>query len=206
VEYEFDQRCEVREMFQLVNAFRIWAALMSHNKHEPFSKTIRGGLSGVLFWPLEIVLSMWELSKNTFPAVALAVLESMSDLSFMESENRAMREMGERLKRTLNEILKPSSADGKEREGVLFLPSLPTPAPFHSESLLRIFDTANTSFFNVMELPATAVPLGLSHHAGHTRMPLGFQIVGASGRDRVTIALAEELERCGLCHWEPPPL
>lgn len=181
VEHDFDQRPEVREMFQLVNAFRIWAALMSHNKHEPFSKTIRGGLSDVLFWPLEIVLSMWDLSKNTFPAVALAVLESMSDLSFMENENRAMREMGERLKLTLNDILKPNPEDTKEvecekREGVIFLPSLPTPAPFHSESLLRIFDTANTSFFNVMELPATAVPLGLTHHVGHTRMPIGFQV------------------------------
>lgn len=159
VEYEFDTREDVRDMFQLANAFRIWAALMSHHKHEPFSVTIRRGLSAVMFWPLEVILSLWDLSKNTFPAVALAVLESLSDLSFMEGENQAMRDMGMRLKRTLNDILKPTN-----REGVLFLPSLPTPAPFHSESLVRIFDTANTSFFNVMELPATAVPLGLTCH------------------------------------------
>jgi hypothetical protein len=48
------------------------------------------------------------------------------------------------------------------REHVLLLPSLPTPAPFHSESILRVFDTSNTAFFNVMQLPVTAVPLGLS--------------------------------------------
>jgi Asp-tRNA(Asn)/Glu-tRNA(Gln) amidotransferase A subunit family amidase len=180
VAFDFDQREEVQEMFQLVNAFRVWAALMSHHKHEPFSKTIRRGLSAVLFWPLEIVLSLFDLSKNTFPAVALAVLEWLSDLSFMEGENRAMRDMGERLKGALNEILRPKSQSEIGRslpqEGVLFIPSLPTPAPFHSESLVRIFDTANTSFFNVMELPATAVPLGLTHHEGHARVPIGFQV------------------------------
>lgn len=149
---------------------------MSHHKHEPFSITIRSGLSNVIFWPLEILLSMWDLSKNTFPAVALAVLESLSDLSFMEGENKAMRDMGIRLKGVLNEILKPKHSDDK-KEGVIFIPSLPTPAPFHSESLIRIFDTANTSFFNVMELPATAVPLGLTTCEGHAQMPIGFQVL-----------------------------
>lgn len=176
-------------MFELLNAFRIWAALMSYNKHEPFSQTIREGLSKVLFWPLEIVLSIFDLSSNTFPAVALAVLESISDLSFMEGENKAMRDMGEQLKLSLNQILQPKSSnnsnidgndgiDGniKKTEGILFIPSLPTPAPFHNESLLRLFDTANTAFFNVMELPATAVPLGLTKKARHSPMPIGFQV------------------------------
>jgi hypothetical protein len=172
VKLDFDLQGEVREMFQLVNAFRVWAALMSFHKHEPFSQTIRRGLSAVIFWPLEVALSVWDLSKNTFPAVALAVLEWLSDLSFMEGENKAMRDMGDRLRGALGEILRPKSGG----EAVLFIPSLPTPAPFHNESLLRIFDTANTSFFNVMELPATAVPLGLTHREDHARLPIGFQV------------------------------
>ena len=204
VVYDFDQIPELKEMFQLLNAFRVWAALMSFNKHEPFSQTIRNGLSKVLFWPLEIALSVWDMSPHTFPAIGLAVIESISDLSFMEPENKAMRDMGERLKIALNKILQPTPSSNEnnntdnnsnneieieieiennnqnnatpQREGILLIPSLPTPAPFHNESLLRLFDTANTAFFNVMELPATAVPLGLTRKAKHTPLPIGFQV------------------------------
>lgn len=95
------------------------------------------------------------------------------------------------------------------QEHVLLLPSLPTPAPFHAESILRLFDTSNTAFFNVMELPVTAVPLGLSkpHSSGSgggvrhrgkkplkrggvlsgaSNLPVGMQVVGGPGRDHVS--------------------
>ena len=95
------------------------------------------------------------------------------------------------------------------REHILLLPSLPTPAPFHSESILRVFDASNTAFFNVMELPVTAVPLGLTkprnsnygsrlarRQRGPKRgqlssaacnLPVGMQIVGGPNRDHVSI-------------------
>jgi hypothetical protein len=44
---------------------------------------------------------------------------------------------------------------------------------FHVEPLLRVLDAAHTAIFNVMEMPATAVPLGL----GTDGIPLGVQIV-----------------------------
>lgn len=132
------------------------------------------------FWLWELFSSIFDLSNNTFPAVLLAAVECVSDLEMMNEENRSMRELGESIKATLHDLLRPvrDENESRLRESIIILPSLPTPAPFHCESLLRVFDTANTSFFNVMELPSTAVPLGLEKNncGGRCRMPVGFQV------------------------------
>ncbi len=51
-----------------------------------------------------------------------------------------------------------------------------------------------------MELPVTAVPLGLNASG----LPLGVQVVGAPEADHRTIAVALELER-RLGGWVVPP-
>jgi hypothetical protein len=220
----------VKEMFSGLNAFRVWSALMSKHRHQPFAVTIREGLEGTkvgsggqgqgegegqgggeevqrmtfLTACVELMKSAVDLSWNTFPAMLLAAAEFLSDLPLMESENRKQCEEGLRLKDELDFLLSPEyqyvdmtsdekkSTECKEsvstcdsvsldseiddatlppssgkakvlaREHVLLLPSLPTPAPFHGESIMRLFDTSNTAFFNVMQLPVTAVPLGLT--------------------------------------------
>ena len=68
-----------------------------------------------------------------------------------------------------------------------------TPAPRHHENLARFTNSAQTSLFNVMELPATAVPTGLSGDG----LPVGVQVVGGFGCDEVTIAVALALEAAG---------
>ena len=57
-----------------------------------------------------------------------------------------------------------------------------------------------TAILNVLELPATQVPLGLSADG----LPLGVQVVAGPGRDHVCIAVAMELERA-FGGWVPPP-
>jgi Asp-tRNA(Asn)/Glu-tRNA(Gln) amidotransferase A subunit family amidase len=84
---------------------------------------------------------------------------------------------------------------------VWIMPSLPTPAPHHNESLLRIFDVSNTGFFNVMELPVTAIPLGLTSDQG---LPIGLQIISGPGQDALCIAVAKALQRAGVARWMPP--
>ena len=74
------------------------------------------------------------------------------------------------------------------------LGSASTPAPRHHENLLRFTDAAQTGLFNVMELPATAVPLGTG--SGH--LPLGCQVVAGFGHDRLSLAVAIALEREGV--------
>lgn len=46
-----------------------------------------------------------------------------------------------------------------------------------------------TALFNVMELPVTQVPVGLTPDG----LPTGVQIVGAHGCDHLTIRVAQEL-------------
>ena len=56
-----------------------------------------------------------------------------------------------------------------------------------------------TGIINVMQLPATQVPLGL----GTEGLPLGVQVVAGRGRDHVSVAVAQHLER-ELGGWVPP--
>ncbi|CAE7583546.1 FAAH2 [Symbiodinium microadriaticum] len=203
---------------------------MSYHKHKPFCEVIREGLPVVSFWSLQVLASLFDLTVNTFPAVGLAVLEAIFDMRILDGENRRFREMGHRLKDSLHDLLAPSvrpivkeeteardadiaakkdsnSSNGRiVKERIIIMPSLPTPAPLHGESLLRILDTANTGFFNIMQLPATAVPFGLekNHGGSGMHMPVGCQIIGGHGRDAITIAIAAELEKAGIAKWMPP--
>ena len=82
---------------------------------------------------------------------------------------------------------------------VMLYPSFPEPAPRHYVPLLRPLRFGYTALLNVMQLPATQVPLGLSRRG----LPLGVQVVGAHGQDHRTIAVARELER-GFGGWVLP--
>jgi hypothetical protein len=73
---------------------------------------------------------------------------------------------------------------------VLVCPSLLTPASRHHENLLRFPWWPVRPVEHMLALPA--VPL------------LGFQVVGGYGCDRVTIAVAEELEKMGVAKAVTP--
>ena len=83
---------------------------------------------------------------------------------------------------------------------VLILPTHPRPAPLHDAPLRRPLDFVYTALFNAMELPSTAVPMGLSS----TAIPVGVQIVGPRRHDERCIAAAQLLESSGEAGWIPP--
>ena len=87
----------------------------------------------------------------------------------------------------------------------MLYPPYPTPAPAHNAPLAGVFSLkmpwANQGIFNVLEFPATQVPLGLDSRG----LPLGVQVISKHGNDHVTIAVAMELERA-LGGWVPPKL
>ncbi len=58
-------------------------------------------------------------------------------------------------------------------DGVLLVPSFPTPAFYHYQSLSKPFNFAYTAIFNVLGFPITQVPLGL----GSWGVPLGLQVI-----------------------------
>jgi fatty acid amide hydrolase 2 len=61
------------------------------------------------------------------------------------------------------------------------------------------FNWVYTGILNVLEMPATQVPLGL----GREGLPVGVQVAALDGCDDRTIAVALELERA-FGGWVPP--
>lgn len=183
----------IPEMFSLLNAFSVWGAYMSKEKHEPFSETIREGLPpfGSFFAiVVEFMMSIFAMSIHTLPALLLGMAEFAVKLSPSETDRNC--QLGAEIKKKLYKLL--------DEHTILIVPNLPTSAPMHNESIIRIFDTSNTCFFNAMELPATAVPCGLSANG----LPIGFQIVAGHGCDHISIAVAMKLQRESIAQWCPP--
>jgi fatty acid amide hydrolase 2 len=85
-------------------------------------------------------------------------------------------------------------------DGVMLYPVYPETAPKHGWPLVPPTRWAYPAILNVLEMPATAVPLGLDARG----LPRGIQVAAAHGKDHLTIAVATELERA-FGGWVPPP-
>jgi fatty acid amide hydrolase 2 len=84
-------------------------------------------------------------------------------------------------------------------DGILLHPPFPRVAPKHNRTVGRPWMLLPVAVFNMLGLPATAVPLGLNGQG----LPLGVQVVGPRDRDQIPIAVALELERV-FGGWVPP--
>ena len=122
-------------------------------------------------------------------ALGLTALETL--MHPLKLPRRVFAALGRRLRHVLEDLLK----DG----ALLLLPVHPRVAPHHREPLRHPLDWIYTALFNVMELPATSVPLGLDTDG----LPLAVQVVGAHGSDHITIAAALALEEA-FGGWVPP--
>ncbi len=186
----------IPELFQLLNTFQIWSLLLHEGKNETFKDVIRNQTIPFQYNGLhllyELFLSIFELSDHTFPAMLLALFEYTVDIAPKSVNDRTRR-----LAATMRQRLEDFLAGNK----VWIMPSLATPAPIHNESTLRIFDVSNTGFFNVMELPVTAIPVGLTTDQG---VPIGLQVISGRGQDHLCIAVAKALQEGGLAGWRPP--
>merc|ERR1719369_941089 len=83
-------------------------------------------------------------------------------------------------------------------DGVLLSPAHPTPPPHHCQSYTKPFNFLYIAMHNVLGLPATVVPLGLSR----TGLPLSIQVAAGPYNDHLTLAVARELEK--PFGWSPP--
>lgn len=84
--------------------------------------------------------------------------------------------------------------------GIFLFPAHPQVAPKHPTTIVKSNNCVYTSILNIMEVPVTIVPLGL---ASDTKMPVCIQVAANNGNDRLTIAVARELER-EFGGWVPP--
>ena len=171
----------------LRRSFEIWSATLAAADTQSFSVLLGNGrrTRGAL------ELAKWALrrSPHTLPAIGLAMLERVNDWP----RGRAPRaiEMGRALRREI--------VDALGDDGVMLYPSYVSPAPRHYKPLLGPFNFVYTAIINVMQLPATQVPLGL----GAEGLPLGVQVVAPPARDHLSVAVAQLLER-EFGGWVPP--
>jgi fatty acid amide hydrolase 2 len=170
----------------LERAFDVWSAALSAADDKSFATLLANGAPKA-FTP-ELVRWATRRSPHTLPAIALAILERVVEK--LPARTRKLIERAHALGRELQDAI---------GDGVMLYPSFERTAPRHYVPLAMPFSSGYTGLFNVLRMPATQVPLGLSR-AG---LPLGVQVAARAGNDHLTIAVAQLLERaCG--GWVPP--
>ncbi|KAF5299241.1 hypothetical protein FQA39_LY02414 [Lamprigera yunnana] len=75
--------------------------------------------------------------------------------------------------------------------GVLIYPCAPRSTHFHNQYQGEIFDYSMMGIFNCLGLPVTTCPIGVDSSG----MPVGVQIVAARNNDRLSLAVAKELQQ-----------
>lgn len=167
------------------HSFLIWSSMLNSAQKTPF-RVLMG--DGKAIHPyIELIKWIFRLSKHTFPGIMLSISEGFRFRPLMKK----FVKMGENLKEKIDDLLK--------KDGVILYPSYSRPAPFHNRPLFTPIDFAYTAIFNVLRLPVTQIPLGLSDDG----IPLGIQVVSNSKNDHLTIRLAMEFEK-EFGGWKPP--
>jgi len=165
----------------------IWSCMMGAAGGKSFRELMGNGRP--LRSSVELVRWLAGRSPHTLPGIALTVLERAAGL-FPRMAERFV-EQGRELRAELSSLL--------GSRGVLLYPPYTSTAPRHNKPLWPPFNWVYTAILNVMELPATQVPMGLDRRG----LPLGVQVAGNHGQDHVTIAVALALEE-EFGGWVPP--
>lgn len=84
-------------------------------------------------------------------------------------------------------------------DAVLLYPTFSGPAHLHYRVFYKFLDCGYLTLFNVLGLPVTACPVGLTNKG----LPIGIQIAANKYHDHLTIAVAKEFEKA-FGGWIPP--
>ena len=173
---------------RMARAFFIWGATMKEAGGPEFHEVMGDGGRPNLTYEL----LRWAMGRpnHTLPALGLSLLEKLMG-ALPQGDMSGYVEDGRLLRQEIEEKL--------QGNGLLIMPTHPRPAPRHNAPLLRPLDWIYTAVFNAMQLPVTAVPMGL----GQEGLPLGVQLAGSRFSDHVTIAGAVALEQA-TGGWVPP--
>uniref|UniRef100_UPI003AAC5080 fatty-acid amide hydrolase 2-B n=1 Tax=Centroberyx gerrardi TaxID=166262 RepID=UPI003AAC5080 len=171
--------------------FQIWDTYMGLPDKEgkppqPFAELM--GEPGRPVWPLwELLKWMMGKSEHTMAAIGLSLLEMIR----VPKPSPFIIQQKEKLQKEVEELL--------GTDGVLLYPTHPNVAPKHHHPLFRPFDFAYTGIINILGLPVTQCPLGLSEEG----LPLGLQVVAGKLQDRLPLATALYLEK-SFGGWRDP--
>ncbi|XP_059608648.1 fatty-acid amide hydrolase 2-A [Phlebotomus argentipes] len=159
----------------------IWFANMKAKDAPGFDQEITG-YTGKISPPVELVRWMLGRSNHTLIGIMTALFENFG-VKYGDPKQKHLVQQKEKLFAEMQDLLGD--------DGVFIYPAHPTPAPYHYEPLVRALNFSYTGVINVLGLPATACPLGL----GSEGLPIGLQVVSAVNQDRLSLAVACELER-----------
>jgi fatty acid amide hydrolase 2 len=180
---------QVREVRvpELRQALPIWSALMDRQGGPSFEAMLTQGA------PLHLTRELARLSlrrsAHTLPALMLALIERAAPLLDQRMDDAIAG--FEALRARFADLLSPNT--------IILHPSFPCAAPRHLRPLLMPAHFIYSAIFNVLELPATQIPMGLSPDG----LPVGVQAIARHGHDHLTIAAACALEQ-DAGGWTPP--
>jgi len=187
---------------QMDNAFAMFNHAASVDSYDP-------KLSHVMCKSLPVEWLQWALRRgdHNFPFLVTATMESAEGLFGNKTSATAsiktelMQEKGKGVPTGhCADILKNEMKELLGENGILLCPTHPSVAPFHSQSYFKPINVMYAAIFNVLGFPATTIPVGLSSEEA---MPLSIQAVASPMCDRLTLSLANALER-PFGGWVPP--
>ncbi|MCO4748345.1 MAG: amidase, partial [Proteobacteria bacterium] len=127
-------------------------------------------------------LARYPFGRSNHSSMVLALLLLEPIVGQFKGRNRRFANLARTLRAELDAFLGD--------DGLLLHPPYARTAPRHHDMIRTPFDCVYTSLFNILEYPATTVPMGFDRKG----MPLGVQVIAPRGRDHVTIAAARALE------------
>jgi fatty acid amide hydrolase 2 len=182
------QKVEIKKM---KNSTAIWMAKMKVKDGPSFSEHLldcKGSVNA--YW--ELLKWFIGMSNHTFVGIMTALVEKWG-MEHGGEHHRYLISQCHQLYEELQEML--------GNDGVFIYPTHPVPAPYHNEPLVKPFNFSYTGIFNVLGLPATHCPLGLSSQG----LPIGVQAVASLNQDHLTLAVAVEIEKA-FGGWVPPSI
>ncbi|XP_050507586.1 fatty-acid amide hydrolase 2-B isoform X2 [Diabrotica virgifera virgifera] len=129
-------------------------------------------------------------SKSVLTAILYGVLRKLSTHLPRSTTEYCIKKL-EELKADFVKIL--------GTDGVFIIPSFTAEAHYHGDIYRKVFDSSYLSIFNSLGLPVTNCPVKFSKNG----LPIGIQVVAAPYCDRLTLAVAAEIER-EFGGWRPP--
>ncbi len=173
---EFDKK-------KLARGMEIWGATLGELEQDAYEEILASGSDKPrISLTEELALFAMGRANHTFAALAIGGAGSLLQ-KLTGKTGKKLYEKGQSLKAEFSELLGP--------HGVLLMPPFPCPAPKHHAPWRKPFSAAYTALFNVLETPASVVPVGFDRRG----LPITVQIIGARHRDHVCLAVAEFLDR-----------
>lgn len=133
-----------------------------------------------IYW--ELLKFIFGQSKATLTGVFYFVLHNLTTKFVSKRKVEKIRVKMFEARKELEDILGD--------DGVLLYPTYPTPAHYHFMCISKLLDCSYCTVFNAFGLPATNCPIGYSDQG----LPVGIQVIAKRNCDRLSLAVAEEIE------------